>query len=424
MPRTEPDNLIELDLTSAVYGGKVLGRHKGRPIFVPYAIPGERVTARIVEDKRSYANAEGVQLLKASPDRVRPPCPHFGPGRCGGCQLQHMNYAAQLRYKRDVVLDQLKRLGDFKRPERLVPDVIPSPEPWGYRSRARFHVAPDGRLGFVSTDPNRVEAVDWCYILDPAAMSLLEALALDTSGLDQVQVVVGTDENPMLILSTQDDLAPELETDRPLSVNLLLHDNEPVNLIGSSHTNYQVKGRTFRVTAGGFFQVNLPVAERLVDLVLERLALQGTESVLDLYAGVGLFSAFIAERAALVTVVESYPPAVTDADENLAEFEHIDLFEGGVGPVLNDLIADGEGPFDAAVVDPPRAGLEPEVLDALVELGPRTLVYVSCDPATLARDLKRLGKRGYRTVEVQPVDMFPQTYHIECVAHVVKTAHS
>jgi 23S rRNA (uracil1939-C5)-methyltransferase len=406
---------IELDITDAVHGGNGLGRHKGRPIFVPYTIPGERITARIVEDKRSYAHAEGVELIKASPDRVQPECPHFGPGRCGGCHLQHMNYAAQLRYKRDVVLDQLKRLGGIKKPDKVVRDVIASPDPWGYRSRASFHITPEGKLGFVSTDPPRIEPVEWCYILDPRAMALLEATDLDTTHIEQMQVVMGSDGEGMLILSTDDDLAPALQADTPISVNLLLSDNEPVNLIGDSHSYFTIKDRTFRVTAGGFFQINLPVAAMLVDLVLERLNLKGTESVLDLYAGVGLFSAFIAEQAALVTVVESYPPAVTDADENLAEFEHVDLFEGGVAPVLESLIEDGEGPYDAVVVDPPRAGLEPAVIDALVEIAAPTLVYVSCDPATLARDIKKLKKQGYTLRHVQPVDMFPQTYHIETV---------
>lgn len=415
-------DLIELTLTHMVHGGNAMGRCRGQTIFVPYAIPGETITARIVTDKRSFAHAEGVELLDASPDRVTPQCPHFGPGRCGGCHLQHMTYEAQLRYKRDVVLDQLRRIGGIKEPDRLVPATIPSPEPWGYRARAAFHVTDGGRLGFVSTDPPRVEPVEWCYVLDPRAMTLLESLDLDYGQMEQVQVQVGSDGEGMLILSTADDLAPELQADTPVSICLLLSDNEPVSLIGAAQTIYRVKGRSFRVTAGGFFQVNLAVAEVLVDLVLARLDLQGHESVLDLYAGVGLFSAFIADAAALVTVVESYPPAVTDADENLADFEHVDLFEGGVGLVLAGLIEDGEGPYDAAVVDPPRAGLEPDVIDALAELAPPTLVYVSCDPATLARDVKRLRKPGYRLREVQPVDMFPQTYHIECVAHFVRDA--
>ncbi|MBN1967721.1 MAG: class I SAM-dependent RNA methyltransferase [Anaerolineae bacterium] len=416
------DEIIELDVDAMVHGGKVMGRHAGRPVFVTYAVPGERVRARITEAKRNFAQAEMVEVLKPSPDRVTPRCPHYGTGHCGGCQLQHMSYAAQLRYKRDVVLDQLTRIGKVRNVESLVRETIASPEPWGYRTRADFHRAPDGGLGFVSTEPPRVEPVETCHILAPAAMALLDELDLDDETITEVRVQVDSAGQGMFVISTSDDLAPELAVDVPVSINLLLSDNEPVNLIGASHALYDVRGRRFRATAGSFFQVNLPQAGTLVDLVLEWANPTADDAVLDLYAGVGLFTAFLAERAALVTAIESYPPAVTDADENLAEFDNVDLFEGGVGPVLEGLLDEEAGPYAAAVVDPPRAGLDVDVLDALGAFAPPTLVYVSCDPATLARDVQRLGERhGYRLLAVQPVDMFPQTYHIECVAQLVRT---
>ena len=174
--------------------------------------------------------------------------------------------------------------------------------------------------------------------------------------------------------------------------------------------HYTIKGRVFQVTGGSFFQVNLAQAETLVDLVLERLDLRGSEHVLDLYSGVGLFTAFLAERARRVSAVEVYAPAVRDAEVNLAEFANVDLRVGAVEAVLP------RGNFDAAVIDPPRAGVKPKALDALIARAPRKIVYVSCDPATLARDAKRLAASGYRLIDVQPVDMFPQTYHIESVA--------
>ena len=411
------DDTFELTLDEMVHGGQALGRHAGRAIFVPYAIPGERILARLTDDRGRYAFAAGATLLEPSPHRVEPRCPHFGPGGCGGCHFQHIDYAAQPGYKRDVVIDQLTRIGGFSDP--VVHPTLPSPDAWAYRHHATFHVDAEGSLCFVGTDNQTLIPIEECHIIRPELLDLFYELNLDgIPELDRVRLQSGSDGDLMAILSTRDDEAPELEVTLPVSINFLLSDNEPVNLIGASHVTYAVRGRRFRVTAGGFFQVNLPQAAALVDLVLARLDLRGGESVLDLYAGVGLFTAFIAERASLVTSVESYPPAVTDADENLADLDNIDLIEGSVEDVLPDL----DGPFDAAVLDPPRTGLDVRALDALVAHAPGRIVYVSCEPSTLARDAKRLAGKGYRLVDTQPVDMFPQTYHIECVAHFVRTA--
>ena len=402
---------FELDLTAIAHGGSAIGRHKGKTVFVPYALPGEHITARVTQDKGRFAYAEGITLYEPSPDRVRPRCPHFGPGRCGGCHWQHVDYTAQLGFKEQILRDQLQRIGGIKDP--LVHPMIASPDPWQYRSHVTFSVTPEGKLGFVSTDDQHVIPIQECHIIRPELLELFDELDLDIPTLTRVRLQLGSDgSDQMVILSTSDDEPPEIEIDFPASINFLASDNTPANLIGSTYVSYTVKGRTFRVTAGGFFQVNLPQAETLIDLVLNRLALRGDESVLDLYSGVGLFTAFLAERAGLVTSVESYPPAVTDADMNLTEFENVELIEGGVEDVLDAL----EGPFDAAVCDPPRQGLEGTALDALIRHAPRVIVYVSCEPATLARDAKRLLSKGYRLRDVQPVDMFPQTYHIESVA--------
>jgi 23S rRNA (uracil1939-C5)-methyltransferase len=410
-----PDDTFELTLDDMAHGGSAIGRHAGRAIFVPYAIPGERIVARITDARTRYAFAEGVTLLEPSPHRVTPRCAHFGPGRCGGCHFQHIDYAAQLDYKRAIVIDQFKRIGGLT--NVTVYPAIPSPDEWGYRNHATFHVDGEGNLCYIGTNNHTLIPVEECHIIRPELLDLLNELNFeDMPELDRVRLQIGSDGDLMVILSSPDDQPPELEVSIPVSINFVLSDNEPVNLIGSSNVAYSVHGRRFRVTAGGFFQVNLPQAEKLVDLVLERLNLQGSETVLDLYAGVGLFTAFIAERASLVTSIESYPPAVTDADENLADLDNIDLIEGSVEDVLAEL----EGPVDAVVVDPPRTGVEPAALDILDDLGARTIVYVSCEPATLARDAKRLIAKGFRLVDVQPVDMFPQTYHIECVAHFTR----
>ena len=409
------EQTIEVTLHGMAHGGRAVGRHAGKAIFVPYAIPGERITARITDERKRYAFAEGVELLQASPQRVLPRCVHFGPEKCGGCHFQHIAYEAQLQYKREVVADQLQRIGSFADPP--VRPTLPSPQPWAYRSHATFHVNADGRLCFVGTDNTTLVPIEECHILRPELLELLSLLDLDVPELERVRLQVGSAPNDrMIVLSTRDDSVPELLVDLPVSVNFLLSDNEPVNLVGESHVRYTVRGHTFRVTAGGFFQVNLPVAELLVDEVLDRLQLQGDEAVLDLYAGVGLFTAFLAERAALVTSVESYPPAVTDADANLADFDNVDLIEGNVEAVLPVL----DESYDAVVLDPPRSGVDVRVLDALGELAPRTVVMVSCEPSTLARDAQRLVRKGYRLLSVQPLDMFPQTYHVESVAHFVR----
>jgi 23S rRNA (uracil1939-C5)-methyltransferase len=420
-PRSRGDRSIggefKLTLSGMAHGGSAVGHHAGQTIFVPYAIPGETITARVIRDKGRFAYAEGLNLISESKDRVAPRCPHFGPGKCGGCHWQHIAYAAQLRFKRDVVIDQLTRLGGFENAEKFVGQTLPSPDPWAYRAHATFHVSPEGKLGFIGTDDQHVFPIEECHILRPELLDLFDSLELDgITGLNRVRLQVGSNsDDRMIALSTQDDLPPAIESNLPASVNFIFSDNEPLNLIGATHVNYQIKGRTFRVTAGGFFQVNLPQAEKLVDLVLERLDLKGGETVLDLYAGVGLFTAFIAERAALVTSVESYPPAVTDADENLADFDNVDLIEGSVEDVLPDLVGAFEL-LDAVVVDPPRTGLDSGALEEILALNPKKIVYVSCDPATLARDAKALGKAGYRLREVLPIDMFPQTFHIEAVA--------
>ncbi len=407
---------FELELIGMAHGGSAIGRHEGRIIFVPYALPGEHITARITEDKGRFAFAAIVALHDASPDRVEPSCSHYKQGGCGGCQWQHIAYPAQLRLKRIVMIDQLQRVGKLDRPS--VRETLPGPVgEWAYRVKATFHTDTSGALGFWSDDNRRIIPIEECHIIRPELMDLLGELDFEgTPEIDRVRLQVGTDGELMITLSATDDRPPSLETDMPISINFLLSDNVPINLIGGTNTRYEVNGRWFRVTAGGFFQVNPAAAGLLVDEVMHGLNLHGDESVLDLYSGVGLFSAFIAPDAGMVTTIESYPPAVTDAEVNLAEFDNIDLIEGPVEAVL----ADAPGPYDLAVVDPPRTGMAPRALDALVAHAPRVLMYVSCDPATLARDAQRLLRQGYRLESVQPVDMFPQTFHIESVSRFVR----
>ncbi len=428
---------FSIQLTAIAHGGAALGRHEGRVIFVPYALPGETVRAEITEDKGRYAFARLVEVLEPSPNRIPAPCPYFG--SCGGCQWQHVNYETQLDLKSTIVADQLARIGKIAAPH--VRPTLPDDSGWAYRNHAQFHPVPGGGLGFQSAGSHDTVAIDECPLLHPLLTDIHAALGpnFDLPGLSRLSLRAGTETGDlMLIFEMADDLPPGLEIDLPVSCVLLLSDGVHVNLIGNNHITETVAGHTYRISAPSFFQINTPQAAQLVRLVTGYLDLKGGETVLDAYCGVGLFTTHLAERAGLVIGIEQSPSAVADLLENTAEqnaldgdshdnlddYANVDVIEGSVEVVLPDLELDlgVDAPIDAAVIDPPRAGVDRFALDALVKHHPARLVYVSCDPATLARDAKRLVKGGYELVEVQPVDMFPQTSHVESVALFVLTS--
>ena len=377
------------------YGGDAIGRAGGKAIFVRGGIAGETVRAQIVEDRGRFARAEAAEIAAPSPHRVSPRCRHFGfgPASCGGCHWQHVDYPAQLQFKTVVVREQLKRLGRID--SAPVRDTIPSPDVWAYRSHAEFSVTPDGRLGFMAARSNRVIPIDECHIIQTPILEWLRAQGQVEPGTTRVVV---RSERPTASVKVW-------QADRSLS-------NLHVREAGSPISHFQVKGAVFQVSAHSFFQVNTSLIETLVDQVVSRVAPRGGETVLDAYCGVGLFARFLAPVVECVVGIESSPGAMVDARANLAPFKNVDLREGSVEAVLPGI----GGHIDAAIVDPPRAGCGPAVIAALIAKHVERLVYVSCDPSTLARDARQLLDGGYRLVEVQPLDMFPHTYHIECVA--------
>lgn len=416
------ENLVKVKLKGMANGGYAIGWQNKRTTFIPYAIPGETIRARIIEQKGAVDFAQGVELVEASADRVFPQCPHFGIGQCWGCQWQHMDYQAQLLLKQDVLTDQLYRLGNFDDPtlERAMQAVMPSPQQWLYSYNITFERNSDGKLGFFREDGRSIEAIETCHILHPDLQALYDIIDVDYPDMQRLSLWVGSSGETMLLISMTSEEAPQLLAELPTSVNVVLPDNEPMNLVGDTYISYQVGGRDFRVTAGGTFRANVPQIDNLIAEVLNMLSLEGHENVLDLYAGVGVFSAFLALRAELVTLVESYPPMVTDAEENLADFDNVDIIEGSVEAVLDSLIDAGEQ-YHAAVIDPPSSGLSQDALMSLVTLNIPTLVYISSDPASLAHDAQHLVKRGYELQRVQPIDFAPQTYYIDCVALLTKS---
>lgn len=401
---------LTLELTAMAHGGAALGRDGGgRVIFVPGGIPGELVRVRQVQIKERHAYAQLLEVIEPSPHRVEPRCPHYGV--CGGCQYQHIAYPAQVQFKTEVVRDQLGRVGHFQNPP--VADTLPSPRLWEYRNSVQFSPAPEGKLGFWSPTEEQVVPIDECHIIESGLLTLYKEMDLELPGLMRVTLRIGADGDLLVVFETEDVEPPMLETDLTVSAAILLPTGEAANLIGDNVLLERCAGREWRVSAGSFFQVNRSSAEHLVRLVNEMAELSGRESVLELYNGVGLFTASLSAGSAHVVGIEENPDAVADAAINLDDTDNVTLYEGAVESVLPELESRR---FDVVVLDPPRGGVEPAVVDALLDIRAPRLVYVSCDPATFARDAGRLARGGYRLRRVQPVDMFPQTYHVETVS--------
>lgn len=417
-----PPGTFELSIRAMANGGYGLGRHENRTVLMPYVIPGEVVQARIANSERNVDFADGVQLLDASSDRVYPECPHFGPGRCWGCQWQHISYEAQLLLKFDVIADQLQRQGKFDDAtlERALQPVMPAPRQWRYNHQIMYTRLKDGDFGLPRIDGRTYEPIVECHVLHPDLQALYESLDIDFPEMKTLTLLLGSDDQPMLILGMSEETAPELMADFPASVNIVLPDNEPVNLVGDSYTRYEVKGRWLRATAGVFFRSNVPQIPTLVDVLLDLLHLKPDDAVLDLYAGVGTFGALVAPLVEWVTVVESYPPAASDADENLADDENVDIIEGSVEEVLAAMVED-EATYTVAIVDPSSYGLSKDAMASLIELAPDRIAYVSSNPATLGRDGAKLVSAGYRLQQVQPIDFAPQTYYTDMVALFTKS---
>jgi len=410
-PRELPRVEIELDGISHL--GGAVGRVDELVHFVSYALPGERVVARVVDAHGNFARAETDRVLCAAPERVAPPCPYFG--RCGGCDWQHARYEAQLRFKTETVREQLRRLGGFA--DAPVRPMIGAASVYGYRNHARFSARRDGTLGFTRQQSHAVMTIEHCHVVVPPISAMLAALqGRGHRRLHQVALRHSLRTGQSLV-------APHIP-DAPIPT-------------GQPYLEDEVLGRRFRIAANSFFQVNtrpdvrpLPqaiaapwVAEReaawsqadlLALLAIDRLRPAPGELLLDAYAGVGTFALLVADHApgARVLGIEEAASAVMDARHNAAGAPNLEFVQGRVEAVLPGLDAVPDG----AILDPARAGCARPVLDALVARAVRRIVYVSCEPATLARDLRILVDGGYALTEVQPIDMFPQTRHVEAVA--------
>ncbi len=400
---------FDLVLEKLTYGGDAMGRlPASRAVFVPFGLPGERVRVRLTEEKKHFARGEIVEIIESANDRIQPRCKHFG--ECGGCHYQHLSYEKQLRAKTDILIDQLQRIGRIENPP--VEPMVPCPSPWNYRNHVQFSLNQDGRLGFQAPNSNQVIPIDECHLPEESINRLWPRLEFEPeTDVERVSLRFGGEDDLMLILESNSSQPPEVEIEAEVSIAHVYEGNTVV-LAGSDHLLMRVLGREFRVSAASFFQVNTVMAEKMVQHLLASLPVSPTSTLLDVYCGVGLFSAFLAPKCGRVIGIESSESACEDFTVNLDEFDNVELYEAEAEAVIPHL----EVKPEFVVVDPPRAGLDKVVVDGILKLNPRLIAYVSCDPSTLARDAARLVHGGYRLRQVTPFDLFPQTYHIESIS--------
>ena len=406
----------QVTMEKLVYGGDCMGHlPDGRAIFVPFVLPGEQVTVEIVEDKKRFAKGRAVGITVASPDRIAPRCIHFE--ICGGCQYQNVDYTKQLEIKQAILLDQLQRLGGIENPP-LQP-IIPSPSPWNYRNYVQFHLGQHGELGYVAADGEHLLPISECHLPGEGINALWPQIELgEESGVYRLGVRQDSYDEIMLIMEGEDPKPPEYSEDIAVSAVYAPLDSRLTVLAGEDHLVFKLLDRNFQVSARSFFQVNTPIAEQMIQHLLDQLDFSGSPTAVELYAGAGLFSAFLAPQVGQLIAVESAGSSCHDFAVNLDEFDNVALYEAEAEEALPAL----EDSVDLLVMDPPRAGLAPAVHDALGKLLPRQIAYISCDPATLARDLKKILAKGYELVSVTPFDQFPQTGHIESISILSKLA--
>ncbi len=437
--------------------GEGIGRAHGRAVFVPFALPGEEVLARVVHAGPRRVVAELVEVLAPAPERVRPPCPAFG--RCGGCQLQHASYPAQVALKRRLLVETLRSVAGLEVGGRGGgPEVLAGARPLGYRNRGQYPVGRQARrlvTGFFAPRSHEVVPVEACAIHDPRVDDAVRVArgwaqrarvrvydeARRTGWLRHVVARVGTASGQVLVTlvgrhplrADFRGLARELRAAVPGTVGLALNlqpaasnvilGRRSLTLWGQPFVEEALCGLRFRLSVGSFFQVNTAQAERLFERVQAFLGGAGgcARPVVDAYSGVGVLAQVLGQAGFPVVGIELLPQAVADARASARAqgLGGLEFHEGRVEAVLPRLIARGLRP-EAVVLDPPRKGCAPEVLEALARSRVPRVAYVSCHPGTLARDLAELHARGYRLHTLEAVDMFPQTAHLETFAGLVR----
>ncbi|MEU8298440.1 TRAM domain-containing protein [Micromonospora sp. NPDC048909] len=391
---------VELTVGQVAPGGHCVARVDGQVVFVRHALPGERVVAEVTEVHRGFVRADAVTVLSASPDRVEAPCPYARPGRCGGCDLQHVAPAAQLEWKVAVVREQLTRLGGLTDAEldRLGVRVEALPGgPLGWRSRVRYAVDAADRAGLLKHRSHEVVPIDRCLIAHPAIQQLpvLSASGARWPEAEAVETVASTGGD-VSVSAVVDGVATEVE--------------------GPTTVREVAAGRDWKLPATAFWQVHPAAADTLVAAVLELVDPRPGESAWDLYGGAGLFAAALAARVGdtgRITLVEAAAQGVAAARENLRDLPRVEVVAARVETALARRRI--TGPVDVVVLDPPRTGAGARVVGELAAAGPRAIGYVACDPAAFARDVRTFADLGWRLAALRGFDLFPMTQHVELV---------
>ncbi len=426
--------VVRLRIGAVAHGGHCVARHEGRVVFVRHALPGELVDVRLTEarERDRFWRGDAVAVVEPAPGRVEPRCPVARPGGCGGCDWQHASLDAQRAMKAEEVTEQLRRLGRVEDADlpRIVVEAVPGDDDGlGWRTRVHFAVDSTGRAGLRRHRSHDVVDLDACPIADPE----IDALGVPTRrwpGVSGVDVVTAHADGEVERLVVVEPVAgPDGDTVRvpglEAPASLAVRNGGAVERVrGRGWVREQVlvdgEPRPFRVSGAGFWQVHPGAAQTLLDAVLAAAAPRPGEHALDLYCGVGLFAAGLAGRVGpggAVLGVEGDARAVGDARRNLHDLPWVRLEQGSVADVLAGSVAPTGA--DVVVLDPPRTGAGREVVDTVLRLRPRVVVYVACDPAALARDVATARAAGYALSALRAFDLFPMTHHVECVATFV-----
>ncbi|MGN7312077.1 23S rRNA (uracil(1939)-C(5))-methyltransferase RlmD [Alkalicoccobacillus gibsonii] len=449
-PPVQKNQTLDVTITDLSHQGAGVAKHEGYTLFIPKALPGETCEVKVTKTSKGYGFARLMQIHTPSPDRTDAPCPIYD--QCGGCQLQHMTYAGQLRYKQKQVQDALERLGGIT--DVPVLPTLGMDEPWRYRNKSQVPVGErDGEVisGFYQERSHRIVDMEECIIQNKHNDEIVQkvkelANQYGIRGYDEdkhrgtlrhVVVRYGRQSGElMVVFVTRDEALPNkknlieeirsafpsvksiVQNINPKRTNVIFGDKTKV-LWGEEYIYDSIGDIKFAISARSFYQVNPEQTKVLYDKTLEYANLTGSETVIDAYCGIGTISLFLAQQAKHVYGVEIVPEAISDAKRNaeLNGFTNTDFAVGEAENVIPWWAAQGIRP-DVMVVDPPRKGCDEKLLNTMLQMKPERIVYVSCNPATLARDLKVLEEGGYKTKKVQPVDMFPQSTHVECVVEM------